>query len=135
MTLIWFVRHAVSTITKGKNMPQEILAQLTKTRLASENYVLIREIKTWLDINGFRPQLKIKIYLSDALKDLPFHYEVNAHVHTPTQFGPYYPSRTNYETEGLAVSAAIRDFTSFIEGAIRDGHKPSEDWLVPNTDF
>ena len=116
-------------------MPQEILAQLTKITFASENYVLVREIKTLLDINEFRPQLKIKIYLSDALRDYPYHYEVNAHVHTPTQFGPYYPSRTNFQTESLAVSAAISDFTCFIEGAINQGHKPSEDWLVPNTDF
>ncbi|OYU09957.1 MAG: hypothetical protein CFE38_19880 [Comamonadaceae bacterium PBBC1] len=116
-------------------MPENILKKLQKTRFVSESYVLIREIKTHLDINGFYPLLKIKIYLTDVHKNLPYHYEVNAHVHGPLQAAPYYPSRTNFETEELAVTAAISDFTAFIANAMNEGHKPSEKWFVPNTDF
>jgi hypothetical protein len=116
-------------------MPEATLSQLKKSRYISESYVLIREIKTYLDISDFHVPLGIKIYLTDVNSELPYHYEVNANVHTPIQNGPYYPSRTYYETEGMAISSAVSDFAAYIEAAIEKGHKPSETWLVPNDRF
>ncbi len=116
-------------------MPTSILEKLTKTKFLRESSVLIREIKTHINIQDFYIPLKIKIYLSDANKDLPYDYDVSAHVHTPLQAGPYYPSRTNYETEEWAMTAAIQDFTRFIERAVNEGHEPNDKWIIKNVDF
>lgn len=102
-----------------------------------ESYVLLREIKAYLDVghDSFHPRIKIKIYKSNVIPSAPFHFEVSHNVHTPEQASPYYPSRTSCESEREAIRQAISTTTSFIKGALRVGHEPSENWLVPNDDF
>jgi len=103
----------------------------------NESYVLLREIKAYLDVGHdfFHPRIKIKIYISNVTPSAPFHFEVSHNVHTPKQAGPYYPSRTSFESKCEAIRQAISTTTSFIKDALRAGHEPSENWLVPNDDF
>ena len=103
----------------------------------SESYVLLRELKVLLNVGAefFHPSIKIKVYRSNVIQGQPYHYEVSHHVHTPSQAGPYYPSRTCAESETGAIRQAINNTTSFIKIAIGEGKKPSENWLVPNEDF
>ncbi|MFZ5466610.1 MAG: hypothetical protein ACOZAI_05045 [Pseudomonadota bacterium] len=112
-----------------------VISALDRESDVSESYVLIREIKAFLDVEGFSPLIRIKIYQSSVHPDFPYHFDLSHYVHTPVQAAPYYPSRTMFETETVAISQAIRALTSFMESAISAGHEPSEDWLVPNEEF
>ena len=102
-----------------------------------ESYVLLREMKLYLDVghDHFHPCIKVKIYKSSVLGDVQYHFEVSHHAHTPEQAGPYHPSRTSAESEREAIQQAISTTTSFIKSAIRVGHEPSDQWLVPNDGF
>ena len=102
-----------------------------------ESYVLLREIKAYLDVGHgtFNPRIKIKIYKSSVIPRATYHFEVSHHVHTPEQAGPYHPSRTSCESEREAIRQAISTTTSFIKSALRVGHEPSESWLVSNDEF
>ncbi|WP_160286840.1 hypothetical protein [Pseudomonas knackmussii] len=119
-----------------ENSTQDICDYLEGHHRLSESYVLIREIKTFVETGShFSPEVGIKIWKSNVLSGHPYHYELSHHVHTPTQAGPYYPSRTAAETETQAIDMAIDAFTSFLVSAIQAGHQPSEAWLVPNEDY
>lgn len=102
-----------------------------------ESYVLVRELKVYLKLETehFHPRVGIKVWKSDAHSQYPYHFTVSHHVHTPTQAGPYHSSRTSAATESEAILEAISTTTVFLQSAIREGHEPREDWLVPNEDF
>jgi hypothetical protein len=115
----------------------EIVELLDKNTAVLESYVLIREIKMYLDVkyNNFHPLLKIKIYKSSIISNSDFHFEVSHHVHTPEQAAPYHTSRTDCKSEQLAIKQAIMTTINFIHLAIEKGHEPSEEWMIPNEDF
>jgi len=102
-----------------------------------ESYVLLREIKAFLDVghDSFNPKIAIKIYKSSVSPSATYHFDVSHHVHTPEQAGPYLPSRSSCESEREAIKQAIYTTTSFIKSALLVGHKPSETWLIPNDEF
>ena len=116
---------------------EEIVEFLEKESDILESYVLVRELKLLLDVghDHFHPTVRVKIYRSSVLSGQPYHFEVSHHVHTPSQAGPYYPSRTFSESETSAIERAITTTMSFLKSAIREGLEPSDSWLVPNEDF
>ena len=115
----------------------QAIKTLDENHEVMESYVLLREIKTYLDVghDHYHPEIKIKIYKSSALPNSPYHFEVSHHIHTPEQSSPYYPSRTACETEREAIEQAISTTTSFIKSALRVGHDPEDSWLVVNRRF
>ena len=52
-------------------------------------------------------------------------------IKTPLQIGPYRTSRPFDDDPGYALHRAIDGLTSWYEKAVKEGHEPSEDWLVP----
>lgn len=116
---------------------ENVIEHLAENREVIESYVLVREIKLYLDVgqDHFHPSIKVKIYKSSAIKQAPYHFEVSHHVHTPEQAAPYYTSITSAETENSAIERAISTTTSFIKSAIQAGREPSESWLIPNDEF
>ncbi|PBJ84190.1 hypothetical protein CMZ84_07080 [Lysobacteraceae bacterium NML93-0399] len=116
---------------------EALLDYLEEHREVSESYVLLREIKAYLEVDhpDFYPCIRIKIYRTRLNGQDWFHFELSHNVHTPEQAGPYYPSRTTEELETIAVDRAINATTTFIKAAIRAGHRPSDRWLVPNERF
>ncbi len=110
---------------------------LNDNRELIESYVLLREMKLFLDVghDHYHPRIRIKIYKSAVMPSAPFHFEVSHNVHTPEQAGPYFPSRTSAESEEEAISQAISTTTTFLKSAIRMGHEPADSWLVPNKEF
>ena len=115
----------------------EIVEMLDGESEVAESYVLLRELKVVLDVDQdhFHPTIRVKIYRSNVIAGQPYHFEVSHHVHTPSQAGPYFPSHTCSESEPGAVRQAISTTVSFLKVAIREGHAPTERWLVPNEDF
>lgn len=51
-------------------------------------------------------------------------------IATPSQAGPYRTSRPYYDDPEYALSTTISALTDYYRQAVRDGHEPSEDWLV-----
>ena len=115
----------------------DVLQLLDENEDAMEFYVLTKEIKVYLNVGHdfFYPEVKIKIYKSTAIESEPYHFDVSHHVHTPSQAAPYYPSHTSAKSEAEAIRQAINTTTIFIKGALREGHEPDDDWLVPNERF
>lgn len=103
----------------------------------AEFYVLVRELKLFLDVGheDFHPSIRVKIYRTLAGVAEMYSFDVSHHVHGPEQAGPYYPSNTTESSEEGAISRAIDTTTSFIKSAINAGHQPSNRWLVPNEFF
>lgn len=60
-------------------------------------------------------------------------FSVSHSIHTPTQAGPYRTSKPFAESPAYALHRAISGLTSYYRDAVKDGHKPSEMWLVKNT--
>jgi len=116
---------------------EDVLEILDGEEHVLESYVLVRHLKLYLDFKCefFNPRIEIKIWRSWVQSRYQYHFTVSHHAHTPSQAGPYFPSRTCYESEASAIRQAISTTTSFIDGAISEGHKPSEKWLVPSEDF
>lgn len=83
----------------------------------------------------FGPPIKVKIWKSDVIPQYPYHFTVSHYVHTPIQASPYMTSMSQAQSESEAIRNAISRTTDFLKQAIAKGHKPSDDWLVPNEDF
>lgn len=115
----------------------EVIALLDSHQYIVESYVLIRELKIYLNVGAdhFNPRIRIKIWKSSVSSREPYHFTVSHHVHTPIQADPYYPSITQASTEAEAIQQAISSTTTFLVGAINTGHEPSENWLIPNENF
>ena len=57
-------------------------------------------------------------------------FVVSHAIHTPTQAGPYRTSLPFGDYPAYALHKAISGLTSYYRDAVRQGHQPSEDWLV-----
>ncbi len=115
----------------------EVIEQLERESEVAEFYVLVRELKLYLDVghNQYHPRIGIKIYKTILHGSEMYSFDVSHHVHGPEQIGPYYPSRTTESDERSAIDQAISTTTSFIKSAISAGHEPSGKWLIANEDF
>ena len=114
---------------------EDIIKQLDDHDEILESYVLLREIKMYLNIGEYQPQIYIKIYKSSIVEGSPYHFDVSHHVHTPEQMSPYFPSLTSFSSEREAVDQAISSTTSFLKDAINKGHDPEDEWLIANENF
>ena len=52
-------------------------------------------------------------------------------IKTPLQAGPYRTSLPFGDDPGYALHRAIDGLASWYKQAVKEGHEPSEDWLVP----
>ncbi|MEI3650128.1 MAG: hypothetical protein V6D39_09075 [Dolichospermum lemmermannii FEM_B0920] len=115
----------------------EVIALLDAHKYVGTSYVLIRELKIYLNlgVNHFNPCIRIKIWKSSVNSREPYHFTVSHDVRTPMQDAPYYPSITQAETESEAIRKAISSTNAYLVNAIDQGHEPSHNWLIPNDDF
>ena len=113
----------------------DIIKQLDGNDDVLESYVLLREMKMYLDIGEYQPLIKIKIHKSSFVDGNPYHFAVSHHVHTPEQMSPYFPSRTSFSSEREAIDQAITSTTRFLKDAINKGHDPENEWLIENENF
>lgn len=51
-------------------------------------------------------------------------------IHTPTQIGPYRPSRDFDDDPAYAMHRAIHSIVDYYRQAVREGHEPEPKWLV-----
>ncbi|QZD96229.1 hypothetical protein [Qipengyuania gelatinilytica] len=75
-------------------------------------------------------ETQIEIELGRYLTSQRTKFKTSHAIHTPSQFGPYWTSRPDDDTPDYALRRAIDGIVSYYEGAIEEGHQPSESWLV-----
>ncbi len=57
-------------------------------------------------------------------------FSVSHAIHTPTQGGPYRTSKPFADYPSYALHMAISGLTNYYRDAVKNGHEPSESWLV-----
>lgn len=92
--------------------------------------------KTELTQSGYSFWLRgIPVEISVILSVNPVHGGFNFHlshfINTPSQAGPYRPSRPWGDYEAYALHLAVTAITQYYNQAIGEGHQPSREWLVP----
>ncbi len=60
-----------------------------------------------------------------------FNYWNSHRIHTPSQTGPYAPSRPWGDGKDYAFSQALSAITTYYAQAVKEGHTPGETWLMP----
>lgn len=81
------------------------------------------------------PDVSIKVKLYKLNDSDEIYFKTSHFIHSPVQAGAYVTSRSSAVNEELALKRAIDTITSYYETAIRDGHEPSDAWLVKNESF
>jgi hypothetical protein len=80
--------------------------------------------------------IHVRIYkdLLTEREELRYAAEASHFIKTPELSGPYKPDVLNKDPQH-ALNRAVYSIVSYYETAVRSGHSPSDDWLVPNTFF
>lgn len=77
------------------------------------------ETPVTIDLGQFMDSDQTKFRVSHAIK-------------TPVQIGPYRTSKPFGDYPAYALHRAISGLTDYYRQAVKEGHKPSEQWLVEN---
>lgn len=76
-------------------------------------------------------EMAVKIKIKQSVKDGHYSFNTSHYYHGPEQAGPYISSINTFNSETEALSAAVRQITSFY----REEHGVSEDYWVKNKDY
>jgi hypothetical protein len=87
--------------------------------------------------SGFGVEISVRIYevLKPSRPNFDYEFETSHYAHTPTQFGPYITSRPSEASPQAALDRAISGITTYLKGAVLEGHEPKDSWLVKNEFF
>ncbi len=77
--------------------------------------------------------VRIRLYRVFGHKEVLF--EQSHHIKTPTQIDKYVTSRPWNYGPGSALHQAVTGITRYYKEAVAAGHRPSDEWLVPNERF
>lgn len=61
-----------------------------------------------------------------------FNFKLSHYIKTPSQIGPYRPSRPWGDSKDYALNLAISAITQYYKEAIKEGYVPSNEWLHPS---
>src|ERR1700730_6270647 len=82
---------------------------------------------------GRRPQRKlVTIDLGRVMDSDETKFRVSHAIKTPMQIAPYRTSIPVADYPAYALHKAITGLTDYYRDAVKNGHKPSEQWLVKN---
>ncbi|NCB47403.1 hypothetical protein EOM81_10355 [bacterium] len=76
--------------------------------------------------------VEIKILLSYNGERAAFNFSLSHAIKTPEQSGPYRTSRPWGQYLEYALHLAVDSLTKYYKQAVKNGFKPSKDWLVAN---
>ena len=65
----------------------------------------------------------------------PVTYTQSHHIETRLQVFPFETRSPEAENERAALDKVIDEFERLIKFAVKKGHQPEPDWLVPNEEF
>jgi hypothetical protein len=93
--------------------------------------VLLRDESTGLFVIRIGElQQEIEIQLGREMDNDGTHFRVSHAIHTPVQAGPYRTSRPWGDDPPYALSQAVSGLTMYYRQAIKEGHQPTDGWLV-----
>lgn len=64
-----------------------------------------------------------------------YNFYLSHTIHTPTQLGPYHPSRPWGDDEAYALHLAVSAITQYYKEAKAAGHTPQPNWLIKNKNY
>jgi hypothetical protein len=105
--------------------------QMFRVEGIAEAYELVREFA--LVLIDIPQMIKIRIYRN--LHGDAFMFTQSHFIQTPDQMSPYTTSVPGGSTEEEALRRAIATIMTYYSLAVRGGHTPSNEWLVPNKHF
>ena len=80
-------------------------------------------------LGDLEPTITLRIYKYSEKNS--FAFEISHTIKTPEQIGPYKTSPKPYDSKDYTIQMAISGLTQQYEAAVKAGHKPNNDWLVP----
>lgn len=96
---------------------------------ATKNLILEHQFT----LEGIPRTITIRFYDDPDIGGVSF--EQSHYIQTPLQIGPYRTSRPWNDNFDLAFHQALSGFKQYYNIAIKEGHVPSESWLVENERF
>jgi hypothetical protein len=117
--------------------PEALLNEFKIAAMVYEAHILVRELNCFLEIGhgSYRPNVKVKVYLTNNDLENPYQIDVSHFAHTPTQASAYVPTSTNFPDEFFGINITLGHVRRYFKSAIEEGYEPSDDWLVRNEDF
>jgi len=61
-----------------------------------------------------------------------YNYSLSHAIKTPSQLGPYHSSRPWGDDQSYALHQAVSSITEYYRQGVKDGHSPSDKWLISN---
>lgn len=113
-------------------MDDDILRVVENNKDIYELKKLVNVYEFYLSAFSEPVKVTVEIYHASDMTN-PYQFSLSHYVRTPLQAGPYVPSAPYYASEAIALSQAIEAITSFIKAAVREGHEPRAEWLVPRS--
>ena len=113
---------------KSSDSLGKILGTLQGLRNVDDPAVFVTEVE--FKLSGLGRRIRLHVYCHpQRTADREFEFRLSHHIHTPIQAGPHIPSAPSAESADHAVEKGVRAITDHHESAVKEGHRPSEDWL------
>lgn len=108
------------------------LREALKHRNVKDVRILVREASFYLE--SLQTEIRIRLYIRPE-DEQTLYYETSHHLKTPLHRDRVASDRNYGASEAEAFHAAMTSLTDPYDDAVMSGHRPSEDWLVPNRFF
>lgn len=107
--------------TIDKALDDELITVVSRNDSVGLFVILLGELET-----------EITIELNRHLDSDMTKFQVSHAIKTPKQAGPYRTGAPYGDYPAYALHKAITGLTQYYKDAVKEGHKPTEDWLLPN---
>ena len=99
----------------------------------------VKDVRIFLKEASFylgrlKTEVRIRLYVRPE-EETTIHYEQSHRLRTPLQTDRAVSAEGSADTEEEAFQDAVQQLTDAYDLAVMSGHRPNEDWLVPNKYF
>lgn len=112
-------------------MTSESVAVYFKRAGIERARVLLREFAFQLE--GIPELIRLRLY--QGLDEDWFEVEQSHYLQTPGMALPAMPDSSHYDSQSAALDEVLGQFSTTWQAAVKAGHSPDADWLLPNRDF
>jgi hypothetical protein len=95
-------------------------------------YALVGEYKIYLESGNCGQEVRFRVYETTQGQ---FEFEQSHHIKTPLQGGAYHTSVTHGDDKDKLLDRAVQTVVQWWDGAIKEGHAPTESWFEKNESY
>ena len=111
---------------------EESLSSAFQHRDIKDVRILVREASFFL--GALKTEIRLRLYVTPD-DEAKVHYEQSHHLQTPMSTETSSVGSQFAYSESGAFEDAVSELTDAYDMAVMAGHRPQEDWLVPNKYF